>query len=784
MRFSRCTAAAIAATVCWFTAVGDAATIFSDSFNSSTLGPQWSRSGTGTWRVQTSTTYRYGSSGYGVTLDDSVGDSAYATSRLDLKLNLATVTNVVLTFKFRNVGDEAHSSDGLYLSTDGGLTYKKITTWSFPAISSSFSVQTVNISNAASSLGLVLGPNTIIRWQEYDNYPLSSDGVAIDDVVVTADTVPSTRGGVGAIPYTNGTTFRVWAPNASAVAVAGTFNNWDGSTNKLASEGNGWWSVDFNKAIIGDQYKFVITHPSYGTFWRQDPQARQMTNDAGNSIIVDPGYSWGSYSYSTPAWNDTVIYEMHVGTFNDSPGGGPGNFASVTAKMDYLQSLGVNMLLLMPCTEFPGDFSWGYNPHSQFAPESAYGSVQALKALVDAAHARGIGVMMDIVFNHMGSSPYESSIPLWNFDGESYGNGGIYFFSDWRKVTPWGWSRPDYGRGEVRSFLKDAAMMWLNDYRMDGLRWDSTCNIRALNNGGGGDIPEGWSLMQWINNTIDSSASWKLSIAEDMQNNDWLTKPTSSGGAGFDSQWDPSFVHPIRSTVITSNDADRNMYTVRDAITHYYNGWHLQRVIYTESHDEVANGHSRLPEEIWPGNAGSWYSKKRSTLAAGILFTAPGIPMIFQGQEFLEDGYFSDGDPLDWSKTTTYAGILQLYKDLIKLRRNWYNNTRGLRGNNVNVYHINNTDKVIAYHRWDQGGPGDDVVVVANFANRAYTSYNIGMPRGGTWYVRFNSDWNGYSSDFGNWNSYNTTANSGAKDGMNYNANVGIGPYTVIILSQ
>jgi 1,4-alpha-glucan branching enzyme len=778
--FRRITAVAVSLGI--FVSHVCAATLFTDSFNSSTLGSAWTASGTNNWRVRTSTTYRYGSSGYGVTFDDSVGDSVYSTSRLDLRINLATYSNVVLTFQFRNVGDEIQSQDGLFLSTDGGATFSKI--WSFPAISSSFSLQTVNLSSAAASLGQVLGPNCVIRWQQYDNYPLSSDGVALDDVTITGDTVASSRGGVGAIPYGTGTTFRVWAPNASAVAVAGTFNSWDGSWNKLASEGNGWWSVDFNKALPGDQYKFVITHPTYGTFWRQDPQARQMTNDAGNSIIVDPSYAWGSYSYSTPAWNDTVIYELHVGTFNDSPGGGPGNFASVTAKMDYLQSLGVNLIELMPCMEFPGDFSWGYNPHSQFAPESAYGSPQALKALVDAAHARGIGVIMDVVFNHMGSSPYESSIPLWNFDGESYGNGGIYFFSDWRKATPWGYSRPDYGRGEVRSFLKDAAMMWLNDYRMDGLRWDSTCNIRALNNGTGGDIPEGWSLMQWINDTIDSSASWKISIAEDMQNNEWLTKPTASGGAGFDSQWDPNFVHPIRGEVIKSNDADRNMYTVRDAITHYYNGWHLQRVIYTESHDEDANGHSRLPEEIWPGNAGSWASKKRSTLAAGILFTAPGIPMIFEGQEFLEDGYFSDDDPLDWSKTTTYSGILQLYKDLIKLRRNWYNNTRGLRGNNVNVFHINDTDKVIAYHRYDQGGAGDDVVVVANFANKGYTTYNIGMPRGGTWYVRFNSDWNGYSSDFGNWNSYTTTANSGGKDGLPYNANVGIGPYTVIILSQ
>lgn len=125
-----------------------------------------------------------------------------------------------------------------------------------------------------------------------------------------------------------------------------------------------------------------------------------------------------------------------------------------------------------------------------------------------------------------------------------------------------------------------------------------------------------------------------------------------------------------------------------------------------------------------------------------------------------------------------------MYRDLIRLRRNWFDTTRGLRGPNVNVFHINDTNKVIGFHRWQNGGTRDDVVVVANFSSTTYASYNLGFPRAGTWRVRFNSDWNGYSGDFANSSSNDTTAVSGAKDGLNYNANVGIGPYTVIILSQ
>jgi 1,4-alpha-glucan branching enzyme len=140
--------------------------------------------------------------------------------------------------------------------------------------------------------------------------------------------------------------------------------------------------------------------------------------------------------------------------------------------------------------------------------------------------------------------------------------------------------------------------------------------------------------------------------------------------------------------------------------------------------------------------------------------------------------------PLDWSKADRFAGIRALYRDLIRLRRNWFDNTNGLRGHEINVHHVNDADKVIAYHRWEAGGPGDDVVVVANFANRGYDAYRIGLPRGGTWRVRFNSDWNGYSPVFSNHPSFDLDADGQGADGMGFSGAVGLGPYTAVILSQ
>lgn len=595
--------------------------------------------------------------------------------------------------------------------------------------------------------------------------------------------VPSSHPGMGAVPHADGVGFRVWAPFADAVSVAGSFNGWSVDNDPLARESVGYWSAELAGAGVGDRYKYVIRRGDE-VLWRNDPYARAVTTSVGDSIVVAAEFEWGDAPFTMPPWNELVIYELHVGTFNDRPGGRPGSFRSVMRKLDHLRDLGVNAIEVMPSMEFAADFGWGYNPAHLFAIESAYGGPRGLKRLVRAAHARGIAVFFDAVYNHFGPS----DLDLWRFDGWSEnGRGGIYFYNDHRAWTEWGETRPDYGRPEVRQFIRDNALYWLEEFRLDGLRWDATAYIRNIggNNGDpGGDLPDGWSLMRWINDETDARQPWKLHIAEDLRDNAALTRPTAAGGAGFDTQWDSEFVHPVRAALTAHSDEARDMNAVRRAIEHRYDGDPLRRVIYTESHDEVANGKARVPEEVWPGAAESWASRKRSTLGATLVFTAPGIPMIFQGQELLEDRWFHDQDPLEWDRTERFAGILSLYRDLIRLRRNWHDRTRGLRGAHVNVFHVNDRDKVIAFHRWDRGGPGDDVVVVLNFGNRAYPSYRIGLPRPGGWRVRFNSDWTGYGADFENHFAYDTSAAGPPLHGLPASGDIGLGRYSGIILSQ
>ena len=590
--------------------------------------------------------------------------------------------------------------------------------------------------------------------------------------------------GMGAIPSAKGVAFRVWAPNAEKVYVIGSFNNWNETSAPLVREQNGDWSIIIPDAKPGDEYRYLIHGPA-GPLSRIDPYARKVTTAAGNGIIYEPkAFAWGEDIFNMATGNELVIYEMHIGTFNVKETGHPGTFQSAIEKFPYLKELGINAIEVMPIAEFSGDFSWGYNPAHPFAVKSTYGGPDDFKLFVKAAHEQGIAVILDVVYNHLGPG----DLDLWQFDGWSENEkGGIYFYNNQCSQTPWGETRPDYGRGEVRQYLRDNALMWFEEYHIDGLRWDMIIYIASIDGNEENQanaIPEGWSLMQWINVEIQQLFPGKISIGESMRNNSWVTKDVGAGGAGFNTQWDAEFVHPIRQAVILFDDKLRDAGEVGKAIGHRYDEDAFKRVIYTESHDEIANGRARVPEEIWPGKVDSWFSKKRSTLGAAIVLTSPGIPMIFQGQELLEDRWFQDKDPIDWSRVEGENGILSMYRDLIALRRNRSGVTRGLCGQNIRIYHVNNEAKIIVFHRWDEQGPTDSVVVVVNMTNQNRDGYVIGFPRAGLWKTRFNSDSYNYGPNFANHPTADVEAREEESDGLPCSGEIGIGPYTVVIFSQ
>jgi 1,4-alpha-glucan branching enzyme len=541
---------------------------------------------------------------------------------------------------------------------------------------------------------------------------------------------------LGATVRESGVDFRVWAPNAERVSVVGSFNDWKGDAHPLERDAGGHWSAHVSGAKVGDEYRYEVDYQGE-TLSRIDPRARGLTDSKGNALVTEPRFDWAGDDFVTPPLHELALYEMHIGTFNVE--GGQGTFQSAIGRLPHLKSLGVNGVTLMPVTEFVGDRGWGYEMAHLYAVESSYGGPVAFKEFVRAAHREGIAVMLDIVYNHFG---YEQNL-LWQFDGwHEGGRGGIYFFQDdARADTPWG-PRPDFGRPEVRRFILDNVLMWLDEYRLDGLRVDGTFHMRSASKAETSPytpLPEGWSLLREMTEMVRSKFPSKFIIAEDMREDPVMVRPVAEGGAGFHAQWSDRITHAARLNADESHAAAM-MRTFREILEARYTDDTMQRVIFAESHDNAGKD-GRIPDAVNPVDAESDESIRRSLLAAAVVFTAPGVPQIFQGQEVLDTRYFDiwNPPPLDLSRAETFGGVLQCFRDLVALRRNASGMTAGLAGRNINVFQQDDAAGVLAWHRFKEGGPGDDVLVIANFSNRLHASHAIRPPVEGQWRLVFDA---------------------------------------------
>ncbi|TXD82455.1 1,4-alpha-glucan branching protein [Subsaximicrobium wynnwilliamsii] len=590
----------------------------------------------------------------------------------------------------------------------------------------------------------------------------------------------STAQGMGATVSDKTITFRVWAPNAKQVFVTGSFNDWDYKALKLKHEANGYWAIATHKARVGDEYKFVIINAESGNeLLRNDPYAYQMTNSNGNSVIEDFHFDWEDEGFEIEDWNKLIIYELHVGTFHRSAKDKVGTFGNVIKKLPYLKKLGINVIELLPVAEFAGGISWGYNPAAPFSVENDYGGSEGLANLVNEAHKAGIAVILDVVYNHLGPS----DVDLWQFDGWSNNDkGGIYFYNDHRSKTPWGDTRPDYGRPEVRQYFIDNALMWLDKFHLDGLRFDATAYIRYEEGGlgMGNAIDEGNLMIKEINREIMANHPKAITIAEDLKGDENVTKLFADGGLGYGSQWDSKFVHPVREVLEQPNDQDRDLQKIVDALCYSYNESAFQRVVYTESHDEVANGKARVPEEIQPGDANSEFALKRAILGIVLVMTAPGIPMIFQGQEFMVDKFFKDDEGLDWRQEKEHDTITQLFRQLCALRLGNFN-SEGLTGQYMSVLHMNQDTKVLAYRRSQHEDFKNATLVVMNFSNTEYTDYEMGLSNADKSELLFNSVSKEYSPQFSELPVENLKIVNEAFDDQSHKAILNIPAYAALI---
>lgn len=572
---------------------------------------------------------------------------------------------------------------------------------------------------------------------------------------------------IGATPHpAGGVTFRVWSPTNTSAWVRGQFNGW-GLTDPMIHSGE-FFAKHVDNAAINQRYKYYFGN----TTWNTDPRGRSIDGgDSYNAIVQDPTlFVWSNPDWSPPALEEMVIYQLHVGTFSglNDPAGTtafPSRYIDVANRAAHLASLGVNAVMLCPITEFPGDESAGYNPITAWAPERWYGAPNDLKRLVDALHAQGIAVILDIIWNHMSATDNF----LWNYDGAQI------YFDDPAVETPWG-SQNDFDRDQVRDMFVDSAHMWFEEFKIDGFRMDATDFMNFESHGA-----SGWSLMQRLNDEVDNRWADHVVIAEQLPDDDWVTRPTANGGAGFDAQYFDAFTDRLREQLFTAAFGDPEMWKIRDVINGYGPDLSGKDVVnYLELHDEAwpSSGGQRFVKTVdgsFPHD--DQFARGRFLLGQGIVLFAPGVPAMLQGSEWLEDHDFGTGtaNRIDWSKKTTYADIFSYFQDAIGLRTSM----PGLRADaGVNVFHLNESSNVIAFQR---SGGDDAVIVLANFSNDAFGLYRIGVPAAGNWEIVLDSQDAAYGGS-GSLNPLVVASQPNTRDGFPNSVDLGLAPMGLIVL--
>lgn len=550
--------------------------------------------------------------------------------------------------------------------------------------------------------------------------------------------------------------FGVWAPNAGSAAIMPMGRgNW-GKTNMNKNNSAGTFSVYIPGARPGDQYAFQFN----GNLQRIDPRAQGIQENGFSYSVIPEPYEWRN-SFTPPGPEKSVVYELHIPSFSGSNGGG--TFSSAQAHLPYLQYLGVNMIELMPVGAFCGTSSgWGYNPCAPWAVMQSFGGPTGLKSFVDAANGMGIGVMLDVVWNHA-----DGGTALKDYDGYagSAGNGIYFYETSLNGETFWG-PRPNFGSPEVAAYIVDSVDMWMNDYHISGFRWDSTICIRKPGQScwtESSNLDAGWQLMQQANTAMLRNNGNAISAAEDTQGWVDVTLPVSDlnagypnakGGGGFVSQWGyKGFFYSFFTQLTESDNGNVDMSTVATLASSSTEG---RRVLFTENHDMASNqNHGRIPNIVDPnGNPSdpSYWAIKKSMLGIGVVMTAPGIPMLLQGQEFMTYADFQFPTPpnLDWSLPNTNRGIVSMVHDMISLRLNKNGTSAALTSQGANVIQVvdQSTAKVAVIHRQSGGsGTGSHVLVVLNMYNSKCAPFTItGVPQDGQYNVLFNGDLQRYTS--------------------------------------
>ena len=547
----------------------------------------------------------------------------------------------------------------------------------------------------------------------------------------------------------NGVVFRVWAPTARSVSVAGDFNNWNNEANYMYNIGYGVWEVFVEGVKEFCTYKYCIESEYGDRLMKADPYAFHAQTRPGQASVV---YDIESYSWNDSEWfnkrkennissSPMNIYEIHAGSWRKYPDGNFFNYQKLADELiPYLKEMHYTHIQLMPIMEHPYDGSWGFQTTGYYAPTSRYGTPSDFMAFVDKLHGEGIGVILDWV---------PSNFPTDDFGLARFDGSPLYESNDPKtsKRDSWGTCLFNYARFEVTSFLVSCAMFWLDKYHIDGLRIGALSSMLYLDYGktegewepnkfGGKENLDAVDFVKRLNTAVHMYHPDVMMFAE--ENTSWpkLTHKIEDGGLGFDFKWNMGWMNDMLH-YMSLNSMWRPFN--HDSLTFSFYYAFSEKFLLPISHDEVSHGKGSLIKQM-PGKYDEQFAGVRAFIT--YMYAHPGKKLVFMGTEIGQFDEWNHEEAIQWDllefekhkKLRTFFKELNKFyldcKPLYELDTVW----KGFDW----IHHDDYTNSVIAFKRTDKNG--DEIVSVCNFQPIRRDEYCIGVPKYGLYDEVFNSD--------------------------------------------
>ncbi len=548
-----------------------------------------------------------------------------------------------------------------------------------------------------------------------------------------------------------GTHFAVWAPNAQRVSVVGDFNVWDGRRHPMRRRGpTGVWETFIPGLGEGATYKYEIRGPQGQVLpLKADPVGFGSEHPPANASVVrglgDAGWhdaDWMARRGAAQGIDAPIsVYEVHLGSWRRAPGNRMLSYEELATQLvDYVTEMGFTHIELMPISEFPFDGSWGYQPVGLYAPTIRHGTPPEFRAFVEAAHARGLGVLLDWVPGHFPTDAHG----LGRFDGTA-----LYEHQDPREGFHQDWNTLiyNYGRVEVANYLVSNALYWLEEYHLDGLRVDAVASMLyrdysrkegqwVPNRDGGRENYEAIALLRQMNVTAYGEVPGIMTVAEESTAFPGVSRPVNHGGLGFGFKWNMGWMNDTLSYM--QKDPIHRKYHHHQMTFGLHYAW-SENYILPISHDEVVHGKGSMLDKM-PGPGEEKFANLRAYY--GFMWGHPGKKLLFMGQEFAQGAEWNHDRSLDWHllDLPPHEGMRRLVRDLNLL----YRATPALHVNDTRpegFAWIESNDAEASVYAWvRRGREGDAPVIVVSNMTPVERRWRLGFTAPGDWAEVMNTD--------------------------------------------